>query len=401
MSKKLLRISLRASNMPSSPIRKFVPLLEKVKKRGIKVYEIHIGQTDLKTPEEILKRITGFKGKRLIYTASPGIDDLRSAWRDYFRAFNISFQTSDIVATIGGSEAILFSFLSVCDPGEEIIVFEPFYTTYNGYAAMAAVKLRPVTCFPKKDFHLPPRKEIEGKITKKTKAVLLCNPNNPTGTVYTRSEIEMLIDIAERRNLFIISDETYREFVYDGEKHYSVMNFVRAHERAVLLSSISKNLNACGARIGCLASKNQYIIKAAVKFSQSRLSLPMVEQEAVIPVLKKSRKYTHKIALEYQKRKDAVCEELGKIESVKFSKPRGAFYLIADLPVKNAEAFTEWMLTKFSVNKETVMVSPAEGFYATRGLGKRAIRIAFVLSAQKMRTAVKLLGQALEKYKMK
>ena len=393
------KISNRGRETPFSPIRKFVPLLEKVKKKGIKVYEIHIGQPDLATPPQILNEVRKFQGKRLTYTPSTGVSELKLAWQRYFKSVRINFDVSEIIATIGGSEAIFFAFTAVCDPGEEIIVFEPFYTTYNSYASMVAVKLVPLRTFAKNGFRLPEKKDIERKITKKTRAILICNPNNPTGTVYTKKELKNVIDVAKKHNLFILSDETYREFVYDNQKHYSIMDFKLGRPRAILLDSVSKRFSACGVRIGCLASKDKDIIKAVTKFTQARLSLPMLEQRAIVPILENGRKYTKKIINEYKKRRDTVFKELKKIPKVQCQEPKGAFYMIAKLPIKDSEDFTKWLLTKFSFKGETVMVSPASGFYATKGMGRDEIRIAFVLSSPKLKRAINILGKGLWQYK--
>lgn len=398
MNKKTPKISTRAKKTPFSPIRKFVPLLEEVKKRGIEVYEIHIGQPDLKTPLPIRNKIKSFSKERLSYTASPGIDELRRAWQKYYRTVGLDFDIQDVVATIGGSEAIFFAFSAVCSPGEELIVFEPFYTTYNSYAAMTNTKLKPVTTKPETGFHLPRKSEIEKRVNKKTRGILICNPNNPTGTVYSKKELKTIAETAEKYNLFIISDETYREFVYDKEKHCSIMEIPGTQQRAILLDSVSKGFSACGARIGCLASKNKEVIAAVTKFAQARLSLPMVEQEAVIPLLKNPKKHIQEIIPEYKKRRDAVFKKLQKIPGVKCLKPKGAFYIIAGLPVKDAEHFTKWMLTSFSLKGKTVMLSPASGFYATPGLGKNEVRIAFVLSVPKLKRAMKILKKALQSY---
>jgi len=394
-----LNLSKRAIKAQFSPIRKFVPFLEKVKKKGIEVFELHIGQPDLETPKEILREIKNFKGKILSYTNSLGIEELRKAWQKYYRDFGIDFEISEIVVTTGGSEAILFAFLAICDPGEEIIVFEPFYTNYLGYASMAGIKLKPVTTFAKNGFHLPERKEILKKIGKKTKGILICNPNNPTGTVYKKEELKMLAQIAKAKNLFILSDETYREFVYDGQKHYSMANFPEIKDRVILLDSLSKRFNVCGARIGCLASKNKNLIEGVTKFAQARLSPPMLEQLAVIPLLKNSKKYTQKIVREYKKRRDTVFKALQKIPGVFCLKPKGAFYIIAKLPIEDSDDFAKWLLTEFSFERKTVMVAPASGFYVTKGLGKDEIRIAFVLSSEKLKKAMEILKKGLKEYK--
>lgn len=397
--KKIPKISLRAETAHFSPIRKFVPLLEKIKKKGIEVFELHIGQPDLPTPTQILRKIRTFKEKILAYAPSLGISELRTAWQKYYKNFKINFDTSEIVVTTGGSEAILFAFAAICDPGEEIIVFEPFYTNYNGIASMTGIKLVPVRTFIETGFHLPTKNEIEKKITKKTRGILICNPNNPTGTVYKKEELKMIIDLSQKYNLFILSDETYREFVYDGENHYSIMSFPEVHQRAILLDSVSKRFSACGARIGCLASKNKKIIEAVTKFAQARLSSPTIEQLAVIPLLENSRVYTKKIALEYKKRRDTIFEELSKIPEIQSIKPKGAFYTIVKLPIKDADHFAKWLLTKFSFKGQTLMVAPASGFYATAGSGKDEIRLAFVLSCQKLKKAMKILGAGLKIYK--
>ena len=409
MNRKILDISKRAEEAQFSPIRKFVPFLEKAKKRGVEVFELHIGQPDLETPKEILREIKNFKGKILSYTNSIGIEEVRKAWQKYYKDVGINLDTSEIIVTTGGSEAIFFAFATICNPGQEIIVFEPFYTNYNGYASIAGIKLVPVRTFAKNGFHLPSQKEIEKKINKKTRGILICNPNNPTGTVYKKEELKMLAEIAKKRDLFILSDEVYREFVYDGEKHYSMMDFPEIQDRVILLDSVSKRFSACGARIGCLASKNKKVIEGATKFAQARLSSPMVEQSAVIPLLKNSKKYTQKIVREYKRRRDTVFEALQKIPGIFCLKPKGAFYIIVKLPIKprsrdaslrgkDSDDFAKWLLTKFSFRGKTVMVASASGFYATKGLGKDEIRIAFVLSSKKLKEAMEIFKKGLEKY---
>lgn len=398
MNRKILDISKRAEEAQFSPIRKFVPFLGAAKKRGIEVFELHIGQPDLETPKEILKGIKNFKGKILSYTNSIGTPEIRAAWQKYYRDFGINFDTSEIIVTTGGSEAILFAFATICNPGEEIIVFEPFYTNYSGFASVAGIKLVPFRTLSKTGFHLPEKKEIEKKINKKTRGILICNPNNPTGTVYAKEELKMIAQIAKKHNLFILSDEVYREFVYDGEKHYSMMDFPEIQGQVILLDSVSKRFSACGARIGCLVSKNKKVIEGATKFAQARLSSPMIEQLAVVPLLKNSSKYTKKIVAEYKKRRDMVFEALQKIPGVFCQKPKGAFYITVKLPIKDSDNFAKWFLTKFSWKGKTVMVAPASGFYATKGLGKDEVRIAFVLSSKKLKEAMEIFKKGLEKY---
>ena len=395
--KKLL-VSKRASKAPESPIRKFVPLLEIVKKQGVEVFELQIGQPDLPTPPEIYGEIRKFKSEIIPYAPSQGIPEAISAWQKYFNDVGIKFKESEIIVTHGGSEAILFALAAIADSGDEILVFEPFYTNYNGYASIIDVKLKPITTKAENGFHLPLKKEIEACITKKTKAILFCNPNNPTGTVYSKKEIERLINIAKKHDLFILSDEVYREFIYDGESHYSIMDFPKARDRAILLDSVSKRFSACGVRIGALASKNKEIIRAVTKFAQARLSIPFVEQLAVIPLLKSSKTYTGKIAKEYKKRRDVVYEIIRQIPGAVCLKPKGAFYITVKLPIKNADHFARWLLGSFRYHNKTVMVAPAEGFYVTRGMGKDEIRIAFVLKTAKLKKAMEVLRSGLETY---
>ena len=398
MKGNILEVSKRAREAQFSPIRKFVPFLEEAKRKGIKVFELHIGQPDLETPEEILNEIKNFKGKILSYTNSLGILETRKAWQKYYKDFGIDFDISEIIVTVGGSEAILFAFATICSPGEEVIVFEPFYSNYNGYASISGIRLKPVRTFAENGFHLPPKKEILKKINRKTKGILICNPNNPTGTVYEKEELEMIAKIAKEKNLFVLSNETYREFVYDGKKHYSMMEFRGLQDRVILLDSVSKRFSACGARIGCLASKNKKVIEGATKFAQARLSPPMIEQLAVIPILINSKKYTGKIAKEYKDRRDEVFKSLQKIPGICCVKPSGAFYITVKLPIKNSDDFAKWLLTDFSFKGKTVMVAPGSGFYATPGAGKDEIRIAFVLSKAKLKEAMAVFSKALNEY---
>ena len=398
MIKKSLNISKRAKETQFSPIRKFVPLLEEVQKKGIKVFELHIGQPDLPTPKEIFKKVRSFNGKILAYTPSPGIFEVRLAWQKYYKKVGIDVDVSEIIVTTGGSEAIFFAFAAICSPGQEIIVFEPFYTNYNSYASMLGIKLTPLKTFAEAGFHLPGQEIIESKINGKTRGILICNPNNPTGIVYNKNELKMVAGIAKKYNLFILSDETYREFVYDKEKHYSMMNFFGIKDRVVLLDSISKRFNACGVRIGCLASKNREIIEAATKFAQARLSSPTIEQLAAIPLLEDSLKYTKKVALEYRRRRDVIFETIEKMPDVLCVKPKGAFYAIIKLPIKDSDHFTRWLLAEFSYKGKTLLVSPASDFYATKGFGQDEIRFAFVLSCPKLREAMRIFEKGLEKY---
>lgn len=396
---KMPEISKRARDSQFSPIRKFVPILERTKGNGVEVLELHIGQPDMPTPKGVLAGIKSFNNKTIAYTASDGIPELKSAWISYYKDVGVNLDVSDIVVTTGGSEAILFALLSTCDPGDEIIVFEPFYTNYNGYASMAGVKLVPILTLATNGFHLPGRTEVEKKISKKTKGILICNPNNPTGTVYNRKELGMLASIAEKHNLFILSDEAYREFVYDSAEHISIMNLRKINkDRMILLDSVSKKFNVCGSRIGCLASKNPKIIESVTKFAQARLSSPQIEQLAMIPLLRDSLQYTRSIVSEYAKRRKVFMREIKSIPSAFCIKPMGAFYSMVKLPIKDSDNFTEWLLTSFSYKNQTVSVAPGSGFYATKGQGKNEIRIALVLSPRKLKQAISLLKIGLERY---
>jgi len=391
-------LSKRIEEMQFSPIRKFVPLLEEAKRKGKEVFELHIGQPDFKTPGEILREIRNIKEEILPYTNSCGIEEIRKAWQKYYKDVGLSFDYSQVVVTSGGSEAILFAMAIACSPGEEIIVFEPFYTNYNGYASLAGIKLKPIRTLVKDGFHLPEEGKIVKRISKKTRAILICNPNNPTGAVYRKEELEMIGRIAKRNNLLILSDEAYREFVYDGKKHYSMASFPQLEERVILLDSVSKRFNACGVRIGCLASKNKKIIEGATKLAQARLSLPLVEQLAIIPLLKNSLKYVSKIVFEYKKRRDVVFRGLAKIPGVFCLKPEGAFYITVKLPISDSDDFARWLLEDFSYKGKTVMVAPASGFYASRGLGRNEVRVAFVLEEEKLKEAMEVFRIALGKY---
>lgn len=393
-----MKISKRASSAQSSPIRKFVPLFEKTKKQGVEVFELHIGQPDIATPKEILSAIKKFDKTIIPYTPSNGIPEAIDAWQTYFKNYKMNFDSTEIIVTAGGSEAILFAMAAVADYGDEILVFEPFYTNYNGYASIANIKLKPITLKAENGFHLPSKKEIEKHISKKTKAILICNPNNPTGTVYSKKEIQILVEIAIKHDLFILSDEVYREFVYDDAKFVSPFDFAKARNRIVIMDSISKRFNACGVRIGCVASKNKEVMQAILKFAQARLSVPLVEQLASVEMLRNSKKYTSKVMREYKKRRDVAFTELTKIKNAFCVKPQGAFYMTIKLPIEDSDDFARWLLEKFRYKNQTVMVAPASGFYSTKGFGKNEIRVAFVLDSSRLKKAMQILGIALEEY---
>ncbi len=395
---KSISISNRALNTPASAVRKLVPLADAAKKRGIKVYHVNIGQPDLPTPNAILQTIKNFNKKTLEYAPSPGLAETRDAWQKFYKDKSINFDIEDIFVTNGGSEGLIFAFMAIADPGDEIIVFEPFYTSYSIIAAMGNINLKPVKTSVSDGFHLPSEKVIESAINKKTRGIVICNPNNPTGTLYTEKEVKMLAEIALKYNLFIISDETYQEIVFDGKKVLPFAFLDKLSNQLIIADSVSKRFNACGARIGCIVSKNKDLMKAVLRFAQSRLCISTVDQMAVIPMLNNYKSYTDKIKKIYERRRNTVTTELKKIPGINFVPPQGAFYLMPKLPIKDSDDFAKYLLTDFSDKKETVMVAPATGFYKTPGLGKDEIRIAYVLEEKKLERGMELLGLALKKY---
>ncbi|MFQ6032996.1 MAG: pyridoxal phosphate-dependent aminotransferase [Candidatus Zixiibacteriota bacterium] len=394
------QISQRAKDMPPSPIRKLVPLADAAKKRGIKIYHLNIGQPDIPTPPEFMNAIRNYDKKVLEYGNSKGDHNYIAGLVQYYKRRGIDVEEKDIQITTGGSEAIIFAMICVANMGEEIMVFEPFYTNYNGFAMMADVKLVPITLQAENGFHLPSREEIEKMVTFKTRAILICSPNNPTGTVYTQKEMEMIAEICKTHNLFVLSDEVYREFIYEG-KHTSIMNIESISDRAILLDSISKRYSACGARIGCLVSKNEEVMDSALRLGQARLCSPSIEQFGATAALKIKDEYFKKMAEEYKRRRDTVYDELMKIPGVVCLKPSGAFYIMAKLPVKDIEDFARWMLTDFSLNGETTMIAPGPGFYATPGKGQDEARIAYVLNVDDLRKAMRILAKGIEAYNKK
>jgi aspartate aminotransferase len=386
--------------MPPSPIRKLVPFAEEAKKRGIKIYHLNIGQPDIVTPPEFMNAVRNYREEVLAYGNSKGSGKYLSGLVQYYKRYGIRVEEKDIQVTTGGSEAIIFSMICVSDAGDEIIVFEPFYTNYNGFAQMANVKLVPVTLQAENGFHLPWREKIEEKITSRTRALMICSPNNPTGTVYTKEEMEMIASIAKEHDLFVLSDEVYREFIYEG-KHTSILNIEEVSDRAVLMDSVSKRYSACGARIGCMVSKNQQVINAALRMGQARLCSPSIEQFGAASALVIGEDYFEKMAEEYRRRRDAVYDELMKIPGVVCLKPSGAFYIMAKLPVKDIEDFAKWMLTDFSLDGETTMIAPGPGFYATPGKGQDEARIAYVLNVDDLKTAMRIIAAGIETYNVR
>ncbi len=395
----MLQLSTRSSQMPASPIRKLVPLADQAKKRGIKVYHLNIGQPDIQTPDVALEPLKNFDPKTIIeYTNSAGLESYRRALAGYYQRLGIDVDYTDILVTAGGSEALFFTFMTLFDHGEEVIIPEPFYTNYNSIAQEADVKIVPITSSIESGFALPPIEEFEKKITDKTKAILICNPSNPTGTLYSRQELEQLRQIAIKHDLFLIADEVYREFVYDGNEHFSVMQLEDIEDRVVLVDSNSKRFSQCGTRTGYLISRNKDFIKLAMKYAMARLSPPYFGQLVGEASLKAPKEYFKQVYDEYVKRRNFLIEALNNIPGVFAPMPHGAFYTIARLPIDDSEKFCSWLLSDFNDKGETVMFAPAPGFYATPGLGTDEVRIAYVLNIDDLRRSMELLEKALEQY---
>lgn len=392
-------ISKKGTNMPESPIRKLVPYAEEAVKKGKKVHYLNIGQPDIKTPQVALDAIKNNTLETIAYSRSEGSESYRIKIAEYYKHNSIEVKHDDIIVTTGGSEALLFAFGSIMDVGDEIIIPEPFYANYNGFSTASGVNVVPVISKIEDNFALPPIEEFEKLITPKTKAILICNPGNPTGYLYSKEEIKQLASIVKKHDLFLIADEVYREFVYDGIEHYSILQEPGLEEHAIVIDSVSKRYSMCGARIGYLVSKNKAFIKTALKFAQARLSPPTLAQIACEAALDTPQSYFDEVKEEYVKRRNTLIEELEKIDGVKVAKPNGAFYCIAELPVKNSDDFAKWLLESFDYNNSTVMVAPAAGFYSTPGVGLNQIRIAYVLNEDSLRTAVKILEEALKVYK--
>lgn len=398
-----LSLSRRAAAMQSSPIRKLEAVAQRRKKEGVHVYYVNIGQPDLATPPIFFDTVDQFRQKTLSYMPSRGREDMLKAWGQYYETLGFHFTHNEMLVTTGGSEALLFAMAAIMDPGEEFIVFEPFYTNYQGFATLVGLNVVPVTLDIKNGFHLPSRAEIEAKITPKTKAMVICNPSNPTGTVYTRSELQVLVDIAKAHNLFLIADEVYREFSFDM-KAESLLSFPEVSDRVIVIDSASKRWNVCGARMGLFASHNTEIVSAALKFAQARLSSPTLGQIGLIPLITETQKFVLPAVEEYRKRRDVVYNGLKAIPGVTVAKPEGAFYVIAGLPLydNDAEKFAAFMIGEFSAQgvngPETVFVAPAPGFYATPGKGKNEIRIAYVLEVPLLERVLALLKEAIVAY---
>ena len=391
-------ISSKGKSMPQSPIRKLVPYAENAKKNGIKVFHLNIGQPDIKTPQVALDAVKNNDIEVLSYARSEGSEVYREKLSNYYAKNNINVTANDIIATTGGSEALLFTIGSITDPGDEIIIPEPFYANYNGFSIASGVKVVPVISSIDDNFALPKIEDFEKLITPKTKAILICNPGNPTGYLYSKEEIEKLKQIVLKHDLFLIADEVYREFAYDGAEHHSVMKEDGLEQNAIMIDSVSKRYSMCGARIGCIVSKNQEFIQTAIKFAQARLSPPTYALIASEAALDTPQSYFDDVIGEYVERRNTLINELKKIDGVKVANPKGAFYCVAELPVKDSDDFAQWILEKFHDNNETVMVAPASGFYSTPGEGKNQVRIAYVLNEKDLKRSVEILKLALEQY---
>lgn len=390
--------SVRAQNAIPSPMRKLAPLAERAADQGTQIYHLNIGQPDLSAPASLLDGIRQFDGSVLPYAPSHGLPETVEAWRSYYSNIGLDFEPNELLVTSGGSEAILFSILAVADPGDEIVVFEPTYANYLGFASMASVKINAVTSRPEDGYHLPPRSEIEARITRRTKALLFSSPGNPTGTVYSYEELMTLSDIATQNGLFLISDETYREIVFEGARDMSMLKVKGSADRTIIVDSLSKRFSATGARVGCLASRHPGVMDGVLRFAQARLSAPTVEQRAVVPMLHDASSYTTGLATIYKGRRDVVFNALQQMPGVLVRRPEGAFYIFAVLPIDDCDRFARWLLTDFRLDGETLMLAPGGGFYVTEGMGRQEVRLAFVLEEGALTRAMVVLQEALQVY---
>ena len=384
--------------MPESPIRKLVPYAEKAAKSGKEIYYLNIGQPDIKSPKVALDAVANHQLETLAYSRSEGSEEYREKIAAYYNRNNIPVTGNDIIVTTGGSEALLFAMGTICDQDDEIIIPEPFYANYNGFATASGVNIVPVISKIEDNFALPPISEFEKLISPKTKAIIICNPGNPTGYLYSKEEIKKLASIVLKHNLFLVADEVYREFTYDGEAHYSILQEESLVNNGIIIDSVSKRYSMCGARIGCLVSKNKEVISTVLKFAQARLSPPTFAQIASEAALETPQSYFDEVILEYKDRRDTLINKLKEIPGVKVGVPKGAFYCIVELPVKNSDNFSQWLLEEFDYNGRTIMVAPAAGFYSSKNTGLNQIRIAYVLKKESLINAVEILKEALKKY---
>jgi aspartate aminotransferase len=392
------RISAKGESMPASPIRRLVPYAEEAKKKGRKVFHLNIGQPDIPTPAVALEAVRNLPDKVIEYSHSAGNESYRRKLAEYYRKTGIPVDHTEMLVTTGGSEAISFALMSVTDPGDEVIVPEPFYANYNGFSVAAGVTVVPVTAHIEDGFALPPIGDFEKLITPKTRGIIICNPNNPTGYLYSEEEIRMLGEIVRKHDLFLFSDEVYREFCYDGNTHFSAMHLEGMEEHVIMLDSVSKRYSMCGVRIGALVSKNRRVIETALKFAQARLSPPSYGQVAAEAALNTPDSYFREVHEEYVERRNFMVEALNRMPGVLCPVPRGAFYTVVHLPVDDADRFAQWILSDFEHENQTVMVAPASGFYSTPGLGKQEVRIAYVLKKEDLARAMKVLSRALDTY---
>lgn len=393
-----MRYSERITTMQSSPIRKLAHIASSAKAKGIKIYHLNICQPDIKTPKVFFEAVKNFNNEVLEYAVSPGLPELISSLQQYYTTYNMDFESDEILVTNGGSEALLFALMATCDPKDNILVPEPFYSNYNGFSQSINVNITPITTKAEEGFHLPSKEKIQSLITSKTKAILISNPGNPTGTVYTKKELYMISEIAKENDLWIISDEVYREFVYDGLEYTSFGNIKEVEDRVIIIDSVSKRYSACGARIGSIASKDKTLIAEILKLCQGRLCVSALDQVGSVELYNTPSSYFTEVNNEYKNRRDVLYNELIKVKGVICKKPAGAFYIVAKLPIENAEDFVIWMLTDFNKDGETVMACPAEDFYATPGLGRDEIRLAYVLKEDDLHKAAIILKEGLEKY---
>ncbi|HVN76610.1 MAG TPA: pyridoxal phosphate-dependent aminotransferase [Thermoanaerobaculaceae bacterium] len=395
-----MKISHRAVSIQESPIRKLAPLAAAARARGTKIFHLNIGQPDVATPPEFLRAVASFKDKVLEYGPSDGLPELREAMGAYFARYEIALDPRDVLITNGGSEAILFAFNVVADEGEEIIIPEPFYTNYTGYAEMADLKVVPVRTRAEDGFHLPPDDVLDGAVTERTRAILICSPNNPTGTVLAWEELERLAAFVERHDLFLIADEVYKEFTYDGRRHRSVLELPGIRERVIVVDSISKRFSACGARVGAVISRNREVMSSVLKFGQARLCPPTLEQLGAVAAYRLGVEYFEAVRAEYQRRRDVMYGALKRDAGIVLKRPRGAFYMIVKMAgVEDSDDFARWLLEEFSDRGDTVMVAPAGGFYATPGAGKDEVRMAYVLEVDKLERAMEVFLAGLDRYR--
>jgi aspartate aminotransferase len=391
-------ISERGNSMPASPIRRLVPFAEKAKQKGREVFHLNIGQPDIPTPEVAINAIRNINLKVIEYSHSAGNESYRRKLATYYQKAGIQIDHTQILITTGGSEAVLFALMSCVNPGEEVITPEPFYANYNGFATSAGIRIVPVTSYISDDFALPPIKEIEKKITSKTKGIIICNPNNPTGYLYSKKELLQIRDLVKKHDLFLFADEAYREFCYDGAEYFSCMNLEGIENNVILLDSVSKRYSECGVRIGALITRNREVISTALKFAQARLSPPGLGQIAGEASIDTPEQYFKDVNKEYTARRNYIVDALNKIPGVYCPKPKGAFYAVVKLPVDDADKFAQWLLEDFEYNNQTVMVAPASGFYSTPGSGKNEVRIAYVLKIENLKSAVRVIEEALKVY---